>query len=426
MAPVVEDQPIAMAYFPDSSGVDIKRRKLVQTKRWITVTLLLTVLGVLGTHFFDRWHEQKNHGTEPDIVSGPWGVVQTWDIHLEQPLEYVGFEKASAEGPSWNFGLVSPESLPGLLQSCGLGTEQTDRLMAGKVINTSGEIVLKPDEQTLISLDPDVRSKLYLILSKIPSNRFQANPYFIPQGNVAALFKGDEVSASAAVSLMKGLLYTRNGYTYFSDPEVVLRRLASKEDSLAFLKALTSQKSVMMQLLIRHNSDIDKPLNYWGLSCPGVMLKDLRPLLESQQRLPEGGAISILYLLPPLAREKLFKSPMPPSDSRSVLPDCHWSALNFFNATPDPRLSDNDYASRFILANYYEVAKPGVCGDLVLLVDAQNNVIHSSVYIADDIVFTKNGSNYAQPWILMHENDMVGSFSAKAPVHVAYFRRKGI
>lgn len=415
-----------MAPFTSAPGVDDKTRKLVQTKRWITVTVLLMVFGILGTHFFDRWHQQRKHGTEPDIISGPWGDIQSWDIRLEQPLEYVGFEKATGEGPSWNFGLVSPESLPGLLQSCGVSPEQADRLMAGRGIDASGSIVLKPDEQTLLSLSPDVRSKLYQILSKIPSNRFQANPYFIPDGDVAALFNGDEARASTAISLMKELLYRRNGFTYFSDPEVVLRRLDSKEDTLAFLKAMTSQKAVMMRLLILHDSDIDKPLNYWGLSCPGVMLKDLRPLLESQQRLPEGGAISILYLLPPLAREKLFTSPLPPSDSRSILPDCHWTALNFFSVTPDPRLSDNDYASRYIAANYYEVAKPGVCGDLVLLVDGQNRVIHSAVYVAADVVFTKNGSNYAQPWILMHENDMVGSFSAKDPVRIAYFRRKGI
>jgi len=341
-------------------------------------------------------------------------------------MEYVGFERACGDGPAWNFGLVSPESLPGILESCGVTREQAERLMASRINGAAGEVILRPDEQTLLALDPDVRSKLYLVLSRIPSNRFQASPYCIPDGNVAALFTKDDVCAAKAVSLMNGLLYRRNGYTYFSDPEVVLRRLSSKEESLSFLKVLTSQKAVMMHLLIRHDSDIDKPLNYWGLSSPGVPLKDLRPLFESQQHLPGGGSISILHLLPPLAREKLFTSPLPPSDNRSTLPDCHWSALNFFSSIPDPRLSDNDYASRFITANYYEVGKPGVCGDLVLLVDAENRVVHSSVYIADDVVFTKNGSNYAQPWILMREKDMIGNFSAKEPLRVAYFRRKGI
>jgi hypothetical protein len=89
-------------------------------------------------------------------------------------------------------------------------------------------------------------------------------------------------------------------------------------------------------------------------------------------------------------------------------------------------MSDNDFASRYIQENYYQIAKPGIGGDLVILLDDNNRVLHSSVYIASDLVFTKNGINYAQPWVLMHEKDMVAHFSALDPVKVAYFRRKGI
>lgn len=89
-------------------------------------------------------------------------------------------------------------------------------------------------------------------------------------------------------------------------------------------------------------------------------------------------------------------------------------------------MSDNGYASQFIQNNYYEVAKPGIAGDLVLLVNPSGQVVHSAVFLADDLVFTKNGINYAQPWILMHIKDMQGNFSALEPVKVAYFRRKGI
>jgi len=172
-----------------------------------------------------------------------------------------------------------------------------------------------------------------------------------------------------AASLVKKLLYVRNGFTYFSDPEVVIKEL--KTDSLRsdFLKTLTSQKGVLARLLIRRNSDIDKPLNYWALSLHGVLMKDLRPLMEAEQRLPEGGALSLVYLLPPLARDRLFSTPLPPKDSESVLPDCHWTALNFFSATPDPRMSDNDFASKYIMENFYEISAPGVAGDLVLLLN---------------------------------------------------------
>ena len=46
----------------------------------------------------------------------------------------------------------------------------------------------------------------------------------------------------------------------------------------------------------------------------------------------------ILREMPPFARERLYTSPMPtkPGDLKM---DCHWTALNFFNETPDARLS---------------------------------------------------------------------------------------
>ena len=73
------------------------------------------------------------------------------------------------------------------------------------------------------------------------------------------------------------------------------------------------------------------------------------------------------------------------------------------------------FAAEFITRNYYEIGKPSIEGDLVLLINAQNRVMHSSVYLADNIVFTKNGINFAQPWVTMRINDMVGYFSALEP-----------
>jgi hypothetical protein len=49
-------------------------------------------------------------------------------------------------------------------------------------------------------------------------------------------------------------------------------------------------------------------------------------------------------------------------------------------------------------------------------------VIHSAVYIADDIMFTKNGRAYAQPWLLMRLKDVVTAYSfGKAP-RLVYYR----
>jgi hypothetical protein len=395
-------------------------------KRVFLPALILSLLTGLVVHVADDWWTEWMRGTPPKLVSGPWGDLQTWDVRLEQPAEYSGFESVTSDGPYWHFGMMSDPAVRTAMLSAGLSEGEADHLINECRVQSANGFLIKPDAAFLLGLKPEVRASLYKFLSSIPGNRFQSIPYYIPGNDAGSLFGNGSKLSERVLSVMGKLCYRRNGFTYFSDPEAVLSVLSSDQERREFLQNLTSQQAVFLRLLVRPGSDIDKPLNYWALSMPGVLLKDLRPLFEAQQGLQGGGSISVLYLLPPLAREKLFTSPLPPSSGQERLPDCHWTALNFFRSTPDPRMSDNDYAGKFISENYYQVAKPGVAGDLVLLLDDHNKVLHSSVFIAADVVFTKNGINYAQPWILMHEKDLVGTFSGLDPVKVAYFRRKGI
>lgn len=391
--------------------------------RWIYLLPLL-VLAIVLTHWVDRTFELSKRGTPPDVSAGPWGDLQIWSIRLEQPIEYAGFESLEGKSSTWHFGSLQPDQINRLLLQCGVEEGlATHLLRSSSVVN--GVVVLHPDEESILALPPEVRSKLYRELANDPANKWQASPYLIPHGDVKALFNEKRSTDAKALTLMSRLCYKRNGFTYFSDPEIIFSHLQGDQEKSEFKQALTGQSVVLARLLLRKGTDIDKPLNYWALSMPNVLLKDLRPFFEAQQSLPDGGSISLLYLLPPMAREHLYTTPLPPKDGSAKLPDCHWTALNFFNPEPDPRLADNDYATHYLQEHYYQVAQPGLAGDLVLLLDDHNRVIHSSVYLAADLVFTKNGVNYAQPWVLMHEKDMAGHFSALDPVKVAYFRRKG-
>ena len=412
-----QDHPVTTRNLPWSSWIASRKR---QVAFWI----LIIVGGVLLTHLIDGHLAQESEGSFGIIRSGAWGDLKESNIRIEQPQEYAGFEKTNEEGPFWSFGSLSTQAVHVLLINSGCTGEQTTKLLAKRMEGMGAIVILKPDIEIVLNLYPEVRSKLYLQLARNPANRFQATPYFIPNGDVGKFFENHHSSDEKAKGLMKRLLYQRNGFSYFSDPESIIRGLDSDKERVDFLRSLTSQDAVLAQLLIRPDSDIDKPLNYWALSMQGVLLKDLKPLLESQKKLPHGGSVSLLYALPPMARDRLYTSPLPPKDGDPKLPDCHWTALNFFNLTPDPRLSDNDFAGRFITDHYYEIAQPGIAGDLVLLLNSSGAVVHSAVYLADDLVFTKNGINYAQPWILMHERDLVGTFSAISPVKVGYFRRR--
>ena len=52
------------------------------------------------------------------------------------------------------------------------------------------------------------------------------------------------------------------------------------------------------------------------------------------------------------------------------------------------------------------------------------SLIHMCVYLADDVVFTKNGGDYLQPWVLMKIPDLVKYYASKSPVRVTVHRPK--
>ena len=52
--------------------------------------------------------------------------------------------------------------------------------------------------------------------------------------------------------------------------------------------------------------------------------------------------------------------------------------------------------------------------------------VHSCVYIADDIVFTKNGENIVNPWMLSRLEEVQDVYQFESQVKIQGFRKKMI
>jgi hypothetical protein len=139
--------------------------------------------------------------------------------------------------------------------------------------------------------------------------------------------------------------------------------------------------------------------------------------------LPEGGNLSLFYLLPQFARDRLYTFPLPPQPGDPYM-DCNWTTYNFLTEAVTGRLAGSTNLVEFLNDNYYPVQTPTVCGDILLLMDDQSHILHSAVYLADDLVFTKNGGGINQPWMLMHIPDLLVSYHSTPPLRVIYMRRK--
>ena len=100
--------------------------------------------------------------------------------------------------------------------------------------------------------------------------------------------------------------------------------------------------------------------------------------------------------------------------------------MNFFAEQPDDRFLDVDEVVQTLAQDYYRIFGNPRLGDVVVFLDADGMLVHSAVYVADDVLFTKNGPSSLHPWMLMKLDDMMDFYPRRQGLKTRYFRRKDL
>jgi len=361
-----------------------------------------------------------NHSS---LHKGPWGELTERDIELERPAEYLTEEVKNPPAEVWDFAGLDAAGVKALLVNNGLAADVVDRAfaVAPPGLKAGGGVAWQPPEDFLFSLRPEVRAKLYDALAGKGVYLYLDYPYIFPKNTIESIYTDKRLSPDD-VAVLKQLAYPNGLKWELGDYDLLLRRIPTMARRVVMSQALSRQKAVLAGLVVRPDTDIDKIADYWG-NIPNVRFTDIRPLFDSLKALPNGGAVSLVYLLPSFARNRLYTYPLPPQPGEPVM-DCHWTTFNFSNLTPDNRFNDPDYAIKYINANYYPIAAPSMYGDVLLLMNDKNEIKHSAMFLADDLVYTKNGNNYRQPWMIMHIPDLLDTYPAYPPMRTVYLRLK--
>ena len=382
-----------------------------------------------------RWSSQKlpppPAGTPPTFYtatnrepyfagqSGPWGDLEYIRINLELPDKFVADEQAV--GPTrWFFAGATREQLQELFISCGLTEVQYSELRdKGTWATESDGILITPPGDLVLNLSQKSRAALYSVLGANKRNDFQMSPFVYRQGGFDDWFKDSGLS-EATLQLVKKVVYRRGAAVCVSDLPELSARVADPAERWRLVKTLSRASSLLMKLRIRPDSDIKALTAYWAR---GWHVKDIESLLESLTRVPGGVTVDVAHLMPPFARKRMNSYPTPLAPGQRA-PDCYWTALNFFNDPPDDRYFD-DAIWRKELKEQCQLVEQPTFGDLVFLVRQDGVPVHCAVFVADDVVFTKNGANMRQPWKLMKMEDMLARYPADIPLRVVFFRRDG-
>lgn len=369
---------------------------------------------------FRLTNPRDNHST---LRVGPWGVLSERDIELERPAEFLTSEVKSPEPEVWIFRNQTPDSVKQLLTQNGVPSDQlaVAWAKAAPVLRADQSTAWQPPLDFLLGLDSAVRARLYAALAGQNINLYLDYPYIFPKGTVEAILTDPRLDP-ADIRLLKQLLYPNGQAQQLVDYQALLCAIPDMQRRVRLSQSLSRQKAVLAGLLVTTDTDIDKLAAYWG-QIPNVRFTDLRPLFEAVKALPEGGGVSLVYLLPSFARNRLYTFPLPPQPGDPVM-DCHWTTFNFSNDKPDNRFNDPQYAIKYINDHYYPIAAPSLYGDVLLLMNEKNEIKHSAIFLADDLVYTKNGNNFRQPWMVMHIPDLLDTYPAYPPMRAVYLRRK--
>jgi hypothetical protein len=352
----------------------------------------------------------------------PWGQLITRELDLEQPEEYIAYEVMTNKVETWTFEGITPAAAKSVMQNAGLEADEIARVTQSSTMAYAGSnTIIHPNKELVFSMPPATRAKLYAVLGQSAANELIHFPFCFPRDSFATRFNKSSITPETYSRLEK-MMYPRGDAKCFSDLPMLLQETTDASERLQLVKALSHQSALLIGIHVWPDSDIDKLMGYWTWPS-GVRLLNVRPLLESLKRRPAGGSASILYFLPPFARSRLYTYPLPAQPGDPAM-DCHWTTMNFFNEVPDNQFAVPAYTVNFLRNNFYQIAKPGAYGDRIFLLDKSGNAIHSAVYLADDIVFTKNGNNFAQPWMLMHLGDLMAEYTTETPPDVVVYRNK--
>ncbi|MFT4589910.1 MAG: hypothetical protein ACI9VS_000794 [Candidatus Binatia bacterium] len=356
-------------------------------------------------------------------ISGPWGIVEIEKTELVPSLNSIQVADVIPEPASWFFAESDRDTAASFLESAGLNAAQSrmvqraDRWKA----EAKGQTFLS-DREFLLGLTPDARRTIYRRLALDERNPSQRFPYTFASDQMESLLQKSGLRESTTEAIRK-LLYAKGQSSCLADVHEVFGMCADDLEKQRFIRMLSRHPGVQLRVRLDSGSDLETAVAYWG---KGVPEPTVRSLLESLWEADNRASMDVVFFLPPLARNLLHTYPGGDSLVRPNASywNCSWTALNFFAQRPDPRYVDLTLAEEALQQECRLVKADRAFGDVLVWRDELGKPLHMAVYVAGDVVFTKNGFDAQHPWTLMSMEQMAIRFPSDGIPKIEAYRKR--
>lgn len=396
--------------------------------RLTPLALTVLVLALLAPWGF-VWLRTRPLPPEPDApasqkpvcreIDGPWGNLHVEPILLDCPSGQNLNDLDLAPYRRWVFADASVAHVGEILAGAGVDAGAVAAMLCTAVASSNAVTVYPPDV-VVRKLTPPTRAALYAIIGRNGANVGQNAPFCYRGASLREWFAGSAVS-KATRDRIEPLLYRRGPYLLFSDPQLVLPSMDQRCERLELVRTLRRMSTLRLRVGLKPNERPDAVLAYWG--HPEKQVAKIEPLLSAMRLEPDG--LSVLNFLPPFARLRLYTYPTPDEPGGAAHCNCHWASVNFFNEAPDDAQASDNQLSQTLTTRFEPLDSTSRLGDVILLFSGRN-LVHSCVYVAGDVVFTKNGAGTIAPYMLQRLDDVVDGYREMyGPITLGFCRRKG-
>lgn len=355
---------------------------------------------------------------------GPWGRLSYYYFYLEAPDYVVQQFPLPNSTTKWVFDVEGFERVAPMFLRAGMRQKDVDAMLTPRrVVKDARYAYVFPTTTELEDMSRETRAKIYKELAKHPANVFHHSPVFFLADSVEEWAR-DSSLPEHIVEKISSLSYRAGSALVFSDIPLLISQAQSVEQARLIMQKLTRVRTLMAQLELSKEDSIPDLLNYWSTGL-GLRRKEIEPLMNAIVRTEGVSHLDMLHLLPPLPRKLLYTYPDLSYATEGRMPDCHWTSLNFFNLKPQQYLLDTRLATSLVKQDFDKVEPPYRYGDVLMFISPDGRAVHSATYLADDIMFSKNGSNMLAPWLLMRLTDLEKLYDVDPEkTHIVGFRHK--
>lgn len=377
----------------------------------------------------EAWRRQLQLKAVPP---GPWGRLWYYNVLLAPSGHTLERLPPPAAEPAWTFAGLTAAEITAAIDAVAMPDPvRRDLLAMFRDVRPAadGRITVRPSLELVLAVPRDFRTRLFPhLVGGLSVTDYAQHIPFPPNFSIEEWFDTGSLPATVRSALLR-LVYPVGDHVMLSDFGALYHLLQTKAEQLTAHRAALRVPAVVVLLEKPTPAEVPALAEYWR---PGRN-KSIARLLESFAA--QGGEnryLDIIHLLSPIEREFLNTYFTP--DGPGLTPSCFWAAFNFGADKPDDRYlvlpgtwsNHEELAGQELAANFDPLPAPGRLGDIIAYRRKGGTaVVHVCVFVADGLVYTKNGPTFSQPWCLSRLEDIDALYLTGSEMERVYFRRRG-